>query len=336
MGHELPPSVRMLQIITGSWVAQAVGAVARLGIADQLADGPKQAHEIAERVGANADAVHRMMRALASIGVFSLEGDRFALTPLSETLRSGVPGSMRNMAAAETDHAHWASWGRFTDTVRTGRCMSREALGMEPWEYYSKHPQDRDQFSRAMSDISGMAIEPVLKGFDFEGVEQIVDVGGAHGALLTAILARYPKASGVLFDRPDVVAAAKDSLAARGMSARVTCTGGSFFKAVPAGGDVYLLKHILHDWDDAHCVSILENIRAGMKPSSRLLVIELALPERAEPSPAHLMDLNMMVMLDGRERTPSEYGALLARAGLRLTRFSPTESPVGLTEAVPA
>lgn len=336
MAHELPPPARMLHIIMGPWMAQAAGAVARLGVADQLAAGPRSAAELAALVGANADALHRVMRALASIGVFALAGDRFTLTPLGETLRSNVPGSMRNMVIAETDHPHWASWGRFAESVKSGRRTSRDALGMEVWEYYGKHRDDGAQFSRAMSDISSMAIGPVLHGFDFAGAAQIVDVGGAHGALLAAVLAEHPQARGVLFDLPEVVAAAQPSLAARGLGERVTTVGGDFLKAVPAGGDVYLLKHILHDWDDARAVAILGNIRAAMKPTSRLLIVELALPESAEPSPAHFMDLNMLVMLDGRERTPSEYAALLAQAGLRLTRFSPTASPVGLAEAVPA
>lgn len=336
MGMELPPQAQVLQFIMGPFVSQAIGAVARLGVADQLAKGAKSAAELAPLVSANSDALHRVMRALASVGFFTMSGERFALTPVGEVLRSDVPGSMRNMAMAETDHAHWATWGRFPDAVRTGRKMSREALGEDAWDYYASHPEDGKQFSRAMADISAMALQPVLAGFDFTGASTIVDVGGAHGALLAGVLAEYPNAKGVLVDLPHIVASAKDVLAAQGLASRVTTVPGDFFKEIPSGGDVYLLKHILHDWDDAHCVTILKNIRRAMKPTSKLLVVELALPETAEPSPAHFMDLNMLVMLDGRERTAKEYGALFAKADLKLAKFSPTMSPLGLAEAIPA
>jgi SAM-dependent methyltransferase len=214
--------------------------------------------------------------------------------------------------------------------------MSADALGMEPWEYYAKHPEDAQHFSRAMSGISGLATGPVLASYDFSAALKVVDVGGAHGALLRGILEKYPKATGVLFDLPHVVEGSKKEVERAGLAGRVETVGGDFFKEVPAGGDLYLLKHILHDWDDAKSVAILQTVRKAMKPTSKALVVEFPLPEDASPSPAHLMDLNMLVMLDGRERTPAQYGALFAKAGLRLSRFIPTPSPIGIAEAVPA
>jgi hypothetical protein len=276
------------------------------------------------------------MRALASLGVFALSEGRFSLTPLGQTLRSNVPGSMRNIAVAETDHAHWATWGRFPTAIKEGRKMSFDALGSEPWDYYAKHPEDAQQFSRAMTDISGMAVGPVLATYDFSEATQIVDVGGAHGALLTAVLEKHTGARGVLFDLPHVVVGSKKEVERLGLTGRIEVTGGDFFKEVPAGGDIYMLKHVLHDWDDERCIAILKNVRAAMKPTSKVIVVEFALPEDAAPSPAHLMDLNMLVMLEGRERTSAQYGALLAQAGLRLSRFIPTPSPMGIIEAVPA
>lgn len=334
--HQLPPPAQMMQLVMGSWVSQCVGAAARLNLADHLATGPKTAAELAQLASADADAVYRLARALASLGVFSLAGDRFSLTPLGETLRSGVPGSMRNIAIAETDDAHWLTWGRFTDAIRQGRKMSTEVLKMEPWDYYAKHPADGEQFSRAMTDISGLAIEAVLSGYDFPNQGRVVDVGGAHGSLLAAVLKKYSTLQGALFDLPHVVAAAKPTLEKQGLSASIEIVGGDFFKAVPANGDVYLLKHILHDWNDERSVGILRSVRAAMKPGARLLVVEFSLPKDATPAPGHLMDLNMLVMLDGRERTTEQYGALFAQAGLRLSRFIPTHGPLGLFEAVAA
>jgi hypothetical protein len=334
MGQELPPPMQMMKLFMGSWVAQAVGAAARLGVADHMANGMVTAEELAKKTNASVDGLHRLLRALASIGVFTMEGNKFGLNPLGETLRSGVPGSMRNIAIAETDLAHWLTWGRFTDAVKEGRGMAREALGMDPWDYYGKHAEDGVMFSRAMADISGIAIQPVLAGYDFSSVETIVDVGGAHGALLCAILAKNPKAKGIIIDLPPVAASAKGAIEAAGMSGRVEIVAGDFFKAVPKGADLYLLKHIIHDWDDAHAVDILKTVRAAMKPMSKVIVVEMALPRDAAPTPAHLMDLNMLVMLSGRERTNEEYAALFEKAGLKASRFIATPSPIGIVEAM--
>jgi hypothetical protein len=332
MSAELPFPMQMMQMVMGAWVAQAVSAAAHLALADHLAAGPLDASALAEKSGASADGVHRLMRALSSIGVFKMEGATFSLTPLGETLRSGVPGSMRNIVLAETDTAHWLSWGKFPQAIKEGRKMTIEALGTEPWDYYAKHPADGEQFSRAMGDISGLAIEPVLATYDFGYAGTIVDVGGAHGALLAAMLAKKPDAKGILFDLPNTVATAKGAIAAKGLSDRVEIVGGDFFKEVPKGGDLYLLKHILHDWDDAECVAILKCVRAAMKPTSKVVVVEFALADQAPP-PAHFMDLNMLVMLSGRERTAEQYGALFAKAGLKMDRFLPTPSPIGICEA---
>jgi hypothetical protein len=335
MSHELPPPAIMLQLIMGTWVAQAVGAAARLGLADELADGDRTADQLAAASGSNPDALYRLMRALSSIGVFRMNGTQFGLTALGQTLRRGVPGSMRNIAMAETDTAHWLTWGRFTDSVRTGHMMSREALGMDPWDYYGQHPDLSAQFSRAMQDISAMAIEPVLAGYTFAEHAHVVDVGGAHGTLLGAILQHYPKTRGTLVDLPHVIESARPVYASSPLQGRVTLEPGDFFKAVPESGDVYLLKHILHDWDDEHSVKILRTIRHAMKPSSALLIVELSLPADASPAAAHFMDLNMLVMVSGRERTVDEYRTLLHGAGFELARAIPTQSPMVLLEAKP-
>lgn len=332
--HVLPPPAQMLQFVMGSWVSQAVGAAARLDIAEHVAAGAKTAEAVASRSGANADAVHRLMRALASIGVFAMSGNEFTLTPVGETLRSGVPGSMRELAIALTDSAHWLSWGQFPKAVKEGRKMTVEALGVEAWDYYAKHPEDAEHFSRAMTAISGMAVDPVLASYDFSGMSTVIDVGGAHGAFVSGVVQKYPDAKGVLVDLPHVVAGTRESLAANGLASRIEVKAGDFFQEVPSGVDVYLLKHILHDWNDEKCVTILKNVRKAMKPTSKVLVVEFALPEDATPAPAQFMDLNMLVLLDGRERTKDQYASLFAKAGLTLSRFIQTPSPLGIAEAV--
>jgi hypothetical protein len=240
---------------------------------------------------------------------------------------------MRNIAIAETDEAHWLAWGRFTDAVCTGRKMTTTALGMEVWDFYGQRPQDAENFSRAMTDLSGLAIGPVLATYDFSWARSVVDVGGAQGAMLGAVLGKVPQASGILMDLPHVTGGSRAAVEKAGLASRVEVVSGDFFKAVPAGADLYLLKHVLHDFNDERSVAILKSVRAAMKPSSKLLVIEFALPSGAEPSPAQFVDLNMLVMLDGRERTPEQYAALLDRAGLRVSRFLPTPSPIGIVEA---
>jgi O-methyltransferase domain/Dimerisation domain len=334
---QLPPNAVIMNMVMGSWIAQAIGAAARLGLADALRHGPTDSGQVATRIGADADSTRRLLRTLAGLGVVAATADgQWTLTPIGECLRSDVPGSMRDFAIAETDHAHWTTWERFTDAVRSGAPQAEAALGSKPWVYYGEHPEDGAHFSRAMAGISGLAIGPVLEHIDFTGQDLIADIGGAHGTLLAAILTANPAARGILFDLPHVVEVARPSLEQAGLASRVTPHGGSFFDGAMPTADVYLLKHILHDWADEESVAILRNIRAGMKPSSRVLVIELVVPDPVQPGPALFMDLNMMVMLGGKERTAAEYDVLLQRAGLRTSRVITTQGPIGIIEAVGA
>jgi hypothetical protein len=325
-----------MNMLMGSWVAQAVGAAARLGFADAMRNGPADTQAIAAHAGSDPECTARLLRALATVGVFASTGpDRWALTPVGECLVTGTGGSMRDFAIAETDTAHWLTWNRFTEAVRTGQPQAELALQCAPWDYYAKHPEDGEVFSRAMAGLSRIAIGPVLGTYDFSGHGVIADVGGAHGALLAAVLQANPSARGILFDLPQVVAGATALLDEAGVGARVERVGGNFLEGAVPQADLYLLKHVLHDWNDDASVAILRNVRASMKPSSRVLVIELVVPEPPQPGPAMLMDLNMMVMLGGKERTAAQYGALLQRAGLEPLRVMPTPSPVGLVEAGP-
>ncbi len=332
--NQLPPPAAIFHLVSGMWAAQAVATAARLGIPDRLAHGPRTAAEVAAAIGADASSVHRLMRGIATVGVLTPEpGGRFALTPLGESLRSDVPGSMRSLIIAEMAPGHWLPWGHLEDSVRTGKPAAPAALGMDVWEYYEKNADEGFHFAEAMSGMSAMAMQAVLAAYSFQDARTVVDVGGSHGAFVAAVLQREAGARGVLFDRAEVVEGASATLEHTGVASRVDRVAGDFFQSVPAGGDVYLLKHILHDWSDDECVRILTNVRAAMAPEGRVVVVEMLIDGAGPPSPAALLDLNMLVMLTGRERTAEEFGALFAKAGLRLSGVTPTHSPVAVVEA---
>jgi hypothetical protein len=329
-----PPVVQVMQMITGHWAAQVVGTAARLGVSDQIAKGVTKSDDIARAVGASPDALYRLLRGGATLGLFSEGPARsFGLTPLGEMLREDAPGSLRHFAMAEIDTAHWLPWGRLGEAVVSGRSQAEAALGMSPWAYYGRHPEDEAHFARAMSNLSAMVATQAADALDLTGVRRIVDVGGSRGSLLAALLRRAPAAQGVLFDQPQIVEGAEEALREQGVADRVERVGGDFFAAVPAGGDLYLLKHIIHDWDDAHSEQILARCGKAMGKDSRLVLIETWLPEEPQPSFASLMDLNMLVMLDGRERTRAEYDALLQKVGLRLTKVTQLPPQFAMFEA---
>lgn len=328
-------AARILELIGGMWAARAVGAVARLGIADHLAAGPRTARELAPALGADETSLYRLMRAVVSIGVLSKDSaGRFRLTSFGQCLRSGVAGSMRAAIASEVDTVHWACWGELDDCIRSGKPAFEKVFGLSnPWDYYrDKNPDDGRLFSENMTAQSGAEVREVLRVYSFSGARLVVDVGGAHGAFLAAVLKRIPRARGVLFDQPDVVGRALPTLNELGVADRIERIGGSFFESVPAGGDLYLLKHILHDWSDEECVRILRCVREAMNPRARVAVVEMPLRERGGAPFAALLDINMLVCLTGKERTPGEYAELFRQAGLKMASVTPTQSPVAVIE----
>lgn len=332
----LPPPMMMMSLITAYWVSQCIGAVARLGVADLLAGGPRSAAELAPETKANPDALHRVMRCCASRGVFVMGSDgRFGLTLLGDTLRSGVPGSLRDFANAETAPGHWLPWGMLDVSLQSGAYAAVDALGDGLFDYYAKHSDEAAAFSRAMGNLSALVAGEVVRLTDFSASEVVVDVGGATGVLVAAVLDANPKSRGVLLDMPHVVDDAKAHLAARGLAGRAEVVAGDFFADVPAG-DTYLLKQILHDWDDAKALTILRCCRASMRKGGRLVVVEMMLPADNAPSMAQLMDINMLVLLSGRERTRDEFAKLFSEAGLKLQHVKATHSPFFIIEAVPA
>ncbi|MBI3212519.1 MAG: hydroxyneurosporene methyltransferase [Mycobacterium sp.] len=333
----VPANIALLELGFGAWLTQALCAAARLGIADALSAGPLTADEVARRVGTDPGATYRLMRALASRGVFRLRRDgRFALTPMGRALRSDADGSMAPMLRLIGSPEHWQHWSDLAYSVQTGRTAVEKQRGTPIFEYLQTNPEYAAIFNDAMTGVSSLATEAAVPLYDFSDRRLVIDVGGGHGALLAAVLTRAPQANGILYDLPSVVADAGPVLDAAGVSARCAVTDGSFFDSVPDGGDAYLLKSIIHDWDDESSLTILRNVRAAMAADAKVLLFEMVLPQGAPPHPGMLLDLEMLVHAGGRERTAQQYAELLSRAGLRMTRVIPTAGPASIVEAVAA
>ncbi|MBL6749894.1 MAG: hydroxyneurosporene methyltransferase [Nevskia sp.] len=333
----VPAPAAMLEMIMAAWFSQALNVAARLGIADALAQGPRSAQDLAAALGANPDAMHRLLRVLAAEGVFERRADgRYALNRLGAALRSDSPDSVRDFARFLGGAPHWEHWAHLLDSVKSGKPCVDTLRGMPFFQYLEHDPQLAADFNGAMISVSNAAIAPVLGAYDFSRFSTVADVGGGHGRLLAAILARHGRLSGLLFDLPEVVAGAAPVLAQAGVAQRCRVEPGSFFDGVPAGADAYLLKHIIHDWDDERCLQILGHVRKVVPPGGTLLLVELVLPPDGGRHPGNLLDLEMLASAGGRERTAQEYGALLARAGFRMRRCVPTVGPLSVVEAVPA
>jgi hypothetical protein len=322
-------------MLTGYWISQSIYVAAKLNIADTLVAGPRDAKEIAAATGADPGAVHRLMRALASVGVFSQDTPGcFGLAPLGELLRTDRPGSMRSLALMYGNE-QFRSWGDALHSVNTGEPAFPRQFGMDYFDYLEAHPDSDEVFNEAMGGITVQITGAVTDSYEFGSFATIVDVGGSYGALLTAVLRSAPHAHGILFDQPHVIARATEHLAAAGIADRCTTVGGDFFVEVPAGGDAYVLSQIIHDWDDERCIQILGACRRAINPDGRLIVVDFVLPETNEPSLGKWLDLHMLVLLGARERTAEEFRALFAAAGFELTRIVPTMAGPSVVEARP-
>lgn len=337
-GPELPPQAIMMQLITGKFMTQLLAAAAHLGIANQLEDGPKSAAELAPRVGAHEGALYRVLRALTVVGVLSESADAsFSLTPLGELLRDDHPASVAAMAKFMGEGWHSACWANLLHSVKTNGSAFQHTHGSSPWQWVQSHPVEGELFNDAMTSFSKMGTAPIVAAYDFSGFKRIADIGGGHGVLLAGILKANPGATGVLFDQPQVVRGASKVLQGEGVAARCEVVPGSFFEGVPDDCDAYVMKAIIHDWNDEACASILKACAAALRPGGRVLVIEQVVPPPGVPSFAKVLDIEMLVITDGgRERTEAEFAQLFARAGLRLTRVVPTQSPLSVIEAVKA
>jgi hypothetical protein len=333
-----PPAVALRHLSTGFWVSQAIAVVADLGLADLLRDAPKTSAELARDTGTHAGALYRLLRAVASLGVFA-EDDlgRFTLTPLAALLLQDVPHSWRAAAIMSGADWTWRPWSALAYSVKTGRPAFEHIFGQEFDAYLTQHQDAADTFQAFMLAATAEEALAVAPVYDFSGFRRVVDIGGGRGALLAAILKANPQLHGVLFDAPHVAASAESFLRAQGIAERCDVVGGDFFDAVPPGGEVYLLKWILVSWDDERAVAILHNCRRALPAHGRLLVVERLIPSGNAPCFGKLADLNLLVMYQGRHRTADEYRTLFSRAGLTLTRIIPTQSPTefSIIEGVP-
>jgi O-methyltransferase domain/Dimerisation domain len=325
------------QLIMGFRITQLIHVAAKLGLADRLLQGPKTPRELAQEVHVEPQALHRALRALASLGIFAETADgSFVLTPLAQLLRTDVAGSLNGVACLFGEECIWQVYGRMLHSVETGRPAFEHVHGQPFYDYLRDHAEAAAYFNQAMSGFSAEEAAAVLAAYDFSKVAKVVDIGGGHGVLLTALLQAHAHLSGVVFDLAPVVAGAERRCAEAGLAARATCVAGDFFAEVLAGGDAYLLKSVLHNWDDDAVLRILRSCRQAMAEHARLLVIERVIPPGNVPAEAKLFDINMLVMLGGQERTEWEYYALFQAAGFNLTRVIPTRSPFSLIEGVPA
>lgn len=333
------PQERMAELLTGHWIAQMLFAVAKLGVPDVLGAKALAPEAIAAKANVDAAFLRRVLRALASVGVFREDArGRFRLTPLGQTLRSDRPGSVRDFALMIVADYNYASWGELSDALRQGKTAFDLKFGQPIFAYLREHPDDDRQFSASMASISATENDAVASAYPFGKHAKLVDVGGAHGHLLATILRRHKKLRGVLYDQPQVVASVGSSgfVTAPGVRERCEIEGGSFFDAVPAGADSYLMKYIIHDWDDAKCARILGHCRDAMAPGGRVLVVDRVIGPGNGPDWSKWLDINMMVGPGGQERTRGEFAALFASAGLRLVKVHPTHSPLSILEAARA
>ena len=331
----MPPSAQLLEMIFGFMISRSIAVAAHFGIADLLKDGPKTSDEIALTIGAHPRSLYRLLRALAGAGIFAEAADgRFSLTPLGELLRSDAPESLRGFAATLADEVNFEVWADLPYSIQNGEPVVPHKFGMPWFEWLGQHPIKAKEFHDAMTSLSTGAVAAVLQAYDFSGINKLVDVGGGHGFLLASVLSKYPNMKGVLYDAPAVVAGAKELLTEHGVAERCETVGGDFLESVPAGGDAYILKHIIHDWSDEECLKILNHCRAGMPAGGKVLIVEMVIPERNVPAVSKFLDLQMLVFLTGCERTEKEYRALLDAAGFELTRIVPTPSTYSVIEGV--
>ena len=327
---------QIYQLGLGFMASAALGVATQLGIPDHLAAGPRTSADLARATGAHEDALYRLLRALSSAGVFDEVTPRtFALTRIGEHLRSGAPGAAREMILWISDAFHLRVYAEMLTAVRTGQPVGEKVVGMPVFEYLARDADLSQRFNDAMTAFSAIVAPAALQAYDFGGIGLLVDVAGGHGMVLAAILQKYPQMRGILFDLEHVLAG--NRLDHLGVKDRVQVVSGDFFTAVPPGGDAYIMKHIIHDWDDDRSVVILKNIRAALagKPHGRVILLETVVQPGNQPDMGKLIDLEMLLLPGGKERTADEFAALFARAGFELTRIVPTQSPLSVVEARP-
>jgi hypothetical protein len=329
---EATPQQQLARLITGYWLSQAIYVAAKLELPDRLRQGPRTADDLARETAVQPRPLYRLLRALASVGVFAEDAEhRFGLTPLADCLRSDVPGSQWAMAVMAGEE-HYAAYGELFHSVRTGGTGFEKVYGEPIFDYLASRPEQARLFDQAMVSVHGRETGAMLDAYDFSGVRVLADIGGGNGSVLTAVLRKYPSMRGILFDRPHVAERARAGIAAAGLADRCQVVGGNFFESVPTGAEAYLMRHIIHDWDDERSTLILRNIHTAMATAGRLLVVEGIIPPGNEPAFGKLLDLTMLAIPGGQERTREEYQTLFRAGGFRLTRVVPTAAEVCVIE----
>jgi hypothetical protein len=340
--QEEPPRVieklaalEVQDLMTARWVADMIGVAAELELADFINAGAKTAEEIAKAKGLHAPSLYRLLRGLASYGIFAEQADgTFTQTPKSDALRKDVPHSEWGMAQFTTRSWSVQAWMELRHCIRTGTPAFEHVTGMQIFEYFNKHPNELEMFAEAMRSFSMATGTAVAETYDFTGIRTLADIGGSQGLILSLILQKYPDMRGILFDLPEVVKGAPSFIKSYGLKGRIDVKSGNFFESIPSGADAYLLKHILHDWSDEDCLRILRNIYAVAEPGTKLLVVDAVIGARNEHEFAKILDIQMLVLLRGKERTRAEWKELLHTAGFQLTRVVSTPSFAHVVEAL--
>src|SRR6516225_6903522 len=318
----------LASLLSGYWHTQTIYVAAKLSLAEHLKDGPRSAQDLAQATGTNPRALYRLVRALASLGIFAEERGRFVLTPLAECL---LDPSLKGLATMRGEFQYRA-WGELLHSVETGHSAFEKVYGKPIFDYFSDHPETGKLFDQAMTGVHGRETEAMLEAYDFTGIGTLADIGGGNGSVLMAILRRYPAMQGILFDLLSVVERTKANIKAAGLVSRCQVIAGNFFVSVPPGADAYLMRHIIHDWDDDKSITILRNCRRAMGQGGKLLIVEGVVPPGNEPSVSKFFDLAMMALPGGMERTEDEYRQLFEAAGFQLTRIVPTRTWVSVLE----
>lgn len=329
--------LRIAEMVMAIWSARAIYAAAQLAIPDHLKGGPLCLEELSRLTGCHPPSLHRLLRALASSEIVTeVSTDCFGLTTLGDALRTDAPGSARALVLTIAGDWQWGAWGNFLHSLRTGESGLLKYSGLDLFSYLAAHPEDRSHFNEAMIGIHGATTSAIVTAYDFNSFDSIVDVGGGTGTLLKTILKATQRPHGVLFDLPETAQEARQGLAKDGLLDRCAVADGDFFRSIPAGHDCYIMAHVLHDWTDTQATAILRNCRQAISQKGRLLIIEAVLPEGDTPHHGKLMDLLMLTVTGGVERTRREFSGLLAGSGFRLERTIPTNTHQSVIEAIPA
>ncbi len=334
--QEKSPSQRLLELLHGFWFSKAIQVATTLGIPDALRDGPKSTEALAHITETHAPSLHRLLRALATIGVFAeVEPSVFMNTELSTYLRSDQPGSLSHLARMMSAPWYWRSWEEMAFSIRTGQPVFNQLWGMDSWRYLKEHAEARQVFDAAIHNVSELFNRAVATAYDFSSIHRLVDVGGGHGGLLVMLLAAYPNMQGILFDQPAVIEESGKLIAQAGLSHRCKVVGGDMFASLPPGGDAYLLKEIIHGWDDERAIQILRTCRQAMQPDGRVLVADMVIkPGGKETYFSKFMDLKLLLDFSGRERTVDEFQRLFEASGLKLVNVLSTASPFMIFEGI--